>query len=75
MHKSKSAPVGYANNYNWTGIKFPIAINEIDKFEKNNDISVYVLGVKGRDIYIQRKSSSYYQQLMVKKDIIQQSRV
>ena len=33
-----------------------MAIKEINKFEKNNDISVYVLGVKGRDIYIQRKS-------------------
>ena len=33
-----------------------MAINEINKFEKNNDISVYILGIKGLDIYIQRKS-------------------
>ena len=46
---------GYANNYNWSGLEFPMATNKINKFEKNNDISVYVLGVKGRDIYIQRK--------------------
>ena len=33
-----------------------MAVKEIDKFENNNDISVDVLGVKGPDIYIQRKS-------------------
>ena len=43
-------------NYDWSGLKFPVAINEIDKFEKNNNISINVLGVKERDIYIQRKS-------------------
>ena len=30
---------------------------EINKFENNNGISVYALGVKGQDIYIQRKSN------------------
>ena len=46
----------YVDNYNWTGIKFPMAINEIDKFEKNNNISISILGIKGQDIYMQRKS-------------------
>ena len=32
--------VGYANNYNWSGLKFPVAINKINKFERNNDIFV-----------------------------------
>ena len=47
--------VGYANNYNWSGLKFPLTINEIDKFEKNNNISIYVLGVEGQKPYICRK--------------------
>ena len=41
----------YTNNYNWSGLKFPVAINDIGKFEKNNGISVNVLGVKGQKPY------------------------
>ena len=39
--------IRYTNNYNWSGLKFPVAINKINEFEKNNNISVNVLGVKG----------------------------
>ena len=46
----------YINNYDWSGLKFPLAMKDIDKFEKNNDISVKVSGINGKDIYIQRKS-------------------
>ena len=46
----------FANNYNFSGLKYPVAINEIDKFERKNGIPVNVLGVKGRDIYICRKT-------------------
>ena len=52
--------IGYANNYNWSGLEFPVAINKINEFKKNNtDIVVYVLGVKGQMIYICRKSKYY----------------
>ena len=44
------------NNYNWSGLEFPVAINKINEFEKNNDIAVNVLGVKGQKIYICRNS-------------------
>ena len=40
------------NNYNWSGLELPVAINKINKFEKNNDIADNVLGVKGQRIYI-----------------------
>ena len=46
----------YTNNYNWSGLEFPVAINKINKFEKNNNISVNVLGVKEQKPYICRKS-------------------
>ena len=50
----------YTNGYNWSGLEFPLAINKIDEFEKNNnDIAVYVSGVKGQRIYICKKSKHY----------------
>ena len=51
--------VGYANNYNWSRLKFPVAINNIIEFEKNNGIVVNVLGIKGQKIYICRNSKHY----------------
>ena len=53
--------VWYANNYNWSGLEFPVAINKINKVEKNNDnIAVYVLTVEGKDKpYICRKPKHY----------------
>ena len=47
--------VGYTNNYSWSGSEFPVAINKINEFEKNNDIAVNVLGIKEQRIYICRK--------------------
>ena len=43
------------NNYNWSGLEFPMSIKDIGKFETRNNISVNVLAVEGRDIYIHRK--------------------
>ena len=51
-----SSIVGYTNNYNWSGLEFPVATNKISEFEKNNDIAVNVLGAKGQKTYICRKS-------------------
>ena len=50
----------YVNNYNWSRLEFPMAINKINEFGKNNnDIVVYVLGIKGQRIYICRKLKHY----------------
>ena len=46
----------YTNNYNWSRLEFPVAINKINEFEKNNDIAVNVLGIKRQKPYICRKS-------------------
>ena len=46
----------YVNNYDWSGLVFPVSINKIHEFEKNNNITVNILGVKGQQIYICRKS-------------------
>ena len=36
----------FANNYNWSGLEYPAAINKIIEFEKKNGIAVNVLGVR-----------------------------
>ena len=41
--------------YDWSGLEFPVSIKDIGKFEARNNISVNVLAVEGRDIYIHRK--------------------
>ena len=36
------------NNYNWSRLMFLVAVNKISESEKNNDISVNVLGIEGK---------------------------
>ena len=43
------------DNYDWSGLELPVSIKDIGKFETRNNISVNVLAVEGRDIYIHRK--------------------
>ena len=45
----------FTDNYDWSGLEFPVSIKDIGKFETWNNISVNVLAVEGRDIYIHRK--------------------
>ena len=45
----------FMDNYNWSGLEFPVSIKDIRKFETINNISVNILSVEGRDIYIHRK--------------------
>ena len=51
-----------ADNYDWSGLEFPVSLKQIGKFEAKNDISVNVLGLEGKDIYILRNlNPSNYQ--------------
>ena len=45
----------FKDNYDWSGLEFPVSIKDIEKFETNNNVSVNVLAVEGKDIYIHRK--------------------
>ena len=45
----------FTDNYDWSGIEFSVSIKDIGKFQTRNNISVNVLAVEGRDIYIHRK--------------------
>ena len=53
----------FADNYDWSGLKFPVPIKDTDIFEMNNNMSVNVLSVEGRDVYICRKGSRYQQEI------------
>ena len=46
----------FSNNYNWSGLEFPVLTKDIGLFEINNDVPINVLAVEGREIYIHRKS-------------------
>ena len=45
----------FKDNYDWSGLEFSVSIKDIGKFENRNNISINVLAVEGRDIYIHRK--------------------
>ena len=45
----------FTDNYDWSGLEFPVSIKNIGKFETRNNISVNVIAVEGRDIYIHKK--------------------
>ena len=47
----------FADNYDWSGLEFPVSLKQIGKFEAKNNISVNVLGSEGKDIYILRNSN------------------
>ena len=54
----------FAYNYDWSGLEYPVAINKISEFEKKNGIPVNILRVKGRDIYIYRKTDLTNQRVL-----------
>ena len=39
----------FADNYDWSRLEFPVTINKIGIFKKNNDVSVNVLALKGSE--------------------------
>ena len=47
--------IEFSNDYDWSGLKFPVSIKDINIFEMNNDLSVNLLSVENKDVYICRK--------------------
>ena len=61
----------FTDNYDWSGLDFPVSLKQIGRFEAKNDISVNVLGLEGKDIYILRNSGHSHREinlLMISKD-------
>ena len=53
----------FADNYNWSGLEFPVSLKQIRKFEAKNNISFNVLGLEGKDIYILRNSGRSHREI------------
>ena len=67
----------FTDNYDWSRLEFPASIKDIGKFETRNNISVNLLAVEGRDIYIHRKGLRMGREinlLMVSEDGIQNNK-
>ena len=47
----------FADNYDWSRLEFPVLLKQIGTFQAKNNISVNVLGLEGKDIYILRNSN------------------
>ena len=61
----------FSDNYDWSGLEFPVELKQIGKFEAKNNISVNVLGLEGKDIYILRnpnRSNREINLLMISED-------
>ena len=46
-------------DFDWSGIKFPVSVKDIKGFENKNRISINLLAIEDRDIYICRKGGKY----------------
>ena len=46
-------------DFDWTGIRFPVSLRDIKAFESQNQISVNILAVEEKQIYICRKGAPY----------------
>ena len=49
----------FEDEFDWTGIGFPVSFRDIKKFESRNQISVNILVEENKQIYICRKEGNY----------------
>ena len=49
----------YEDDFDWDGIDFPASINDIKRFESRNEITINILALEGKKIYICRKGKEY----------------
>ena len=49
----------FEKDFDWTGVGFPVSFRTIKRFEYQNQISINVLAVEDRQIYICRKGGDY----------------
>ena len=49
----------YEEEFDWSGLEFPVFFRDINKFESRNEIGVNILAVENREIYICRKGKGY----------------
>ena len=49
----------FEKDFDWSGIEFPVSIKDIEKFEFRNQISINLLAIEGKQIYICGKGGNY----------------
>ena len=49
----------FEKDFDWSGIGFPVSIEDIKKFEFRNQISINLLAIEGKRIYTCRKGGNY----------------
>ena len=49
----------FEKDFGWTGVGFPVSFRTIKRFESQNKISINVLAVEDRQIYIRREGGDY----------------
>ena len=49
----------YEGEFDWDGLKFPVSIRDINKFESSNETGVNIVAVENTKIYICRKGKEY----------------
>ena len=54
----------FKGEYDWSDVEFPFTTKRIGKFEKNNKISVNILDVEGKTVFILRKSTCNYERVV-----------
>ena len=61
----------YEEEFDWSGLEFPVSFRDINKFERNNEIGVNILAVENKKTYICRKGKDYDSSvnLMLKADV------
>ena len=49
----------FEKDFDWSGIGFPVSFKDISKFEFKNQISINLLAIEGKQIYICRKGGNH----------------
>ena len=49
----------YKDDFDWDGIKLPASIRDIKRFESRNEITINILALEDKKVYICRKSKEY----------------
>ena len=58
-HQRISKLKRFETDFDWTGVGFPVSFRDIKGFESRNQISVNILKIEDRQIYICRKGGNY----------------
>ena len=54
----------FQSDFDWSGIRFPVSVKDIKKFEIKNQISINLLLIEDRQIYICRKGGNNYKHII-----------